>query len=192
MFVFGALPLYGQTNASGTNALPALLPPYGELPPTFWEQHTTSIVVAGLGMIALVASGLWLIFRPKPKIIIPPEVQARQALEILRQQPEDGVVLSRVSQVVRNYFIMAFQLAPGEFTTAEFSRALSGHEQIGAELSTAVAGFLRDCDDQKFSTATALVPLDAANQALKLVALAEQRRAQLRQLAETQTQGRRA
>jgi hypothetical protein len=192
MFVFGALPLYGQTNASGTNALPALLPPYGELPPTFWEQHTTSIVVTGLGMMALVASGLWLIFRPKPKIIIPPEVQARQALEILRQQPEDGVVLSRVSQVVRNYFIAAFQLAPGEFTTAEFSRALSGHEQIGAELSTAVAGFLRDCDDQKFSTATALVPLDAANQALKLVALAEQRRTQLRQLAETQTQGRRA
>ena len=192
MFVFGALPLYGQTNASGTNALPALLPPYGELPPTFWEQHATSIVVAGLGMIALAASGLWLIFRPKPKIIIPPEVQARQALGILRQQPEDGVVLSRVSQVVRNYFIAAFQLAPGEFTTAEFCRALSGHEQIGAELSTAVAGFLRDCDDQKFSTATALVPLDAANQALKLVALAERRRTQLRQLAETQTQGRRA
>jgi hypothetical protein len=192
MFFVAALPLHGQTNASGTNALPALLPPYGELPPTFWEQHATFIVVAGFGMIALAASGLWLIFRPKPKIIIPPEVQARQALGILRQQPEDGVVLSRVSQVVRNYFIAAFQLVPGEFTTAEFCRALSGHEQIGAELSTAVADFLRDCDARKFSTATALVPLDAANQALKLVALAEQRRAQLRQLAETQTQGRRA
>jgi hypothetical protein len=192
VFLAAALPLHGQTNASATNTLSALLPPYGELPPTFWEQHATSIVVAGLGVIALVAFGLWLFFRPKPKIIIPPEVQARQTLERLRQQPEDGVVLSRVSQVVRNYFIMAFQLALGEFTTAEFSRALSGHEQIGAELSTAVADFLRDCDARKFSTATALVPLDAANQALKLVEQAEQRRAQLRQLAETQTQGRRA
>ncbi|MDD5141634.1 MAG: hypothetical protein PHY43_15405 [Verrucomicrobiales bacterium] len=185
LFLIAAFPLKGQTNA-----LPPLLPPYGELPPTFWEQHATLVVATGLGIIAAIAFGLWLAFRPKPKVIIPPEVQARQALELLRQQPEDGVVLSRVSQVVRNYFIAAFQLAPGEHTTTEFHRALSGHEQIGAELSTAAAGFLRGCDDRKFSTATSLVPLDAVNQALGLVALAEQRRAQLRQLAETQTQGR--
>ena len=62
-----------------------LLPPYGELPPTFWEQHGTVLMLAGLGIIALAAFGLWLIFRPRPKLIIPPEVQARQALEMLRR-----------------------------------------------------------------------------------------------------------
>jgi hypothetical protein len=94
--------------------------------------------------------------------------------------------------VVRNYFVAAFQLTPGEFTTAEFSRAISGHEQIGTELSATVVDFLRDSDGRKFATATTQAPLDAANQGLKLVALAEQRRAQLRQLAATQTREQRA
>ena len=192
LFQFAALPLYGQTNAISTNTLSALLPPYGELPPTFWEQHGTAVVLAGFGIIVLAMFSLWLLFRPKPKIIISPDVQAREALEFLRQQPEDGATLSLVSQVVRNYFIAAFEIPPGELTTTEFSHFLSGHEATGTELSTAVIGLLRDCDDRKFSTRPAPVPLDAANQGLKLVAQAEQRRAQLRQLAETQTQGRRA
>ena len=187
MFLAAALPLQGQTNI-----MPALQPPYGELPATFWEQHGTSVVVAGLGMIALVAFGVRLFFRPKPKIIIPPEVQARQALTALRELPEDGAVLSRVSQTVRNYFIAAFQLSPGEYTTAEFGRTLAGCEKLDDALTTVATDFLRGCDARKFSTATALVPLNAADQALQLVALAEQRRAQLRKLAETQTQGRRA
>ena len=173
LFFRAAFPLHGQTNAAATNTLSALLPPYGELPPTFWEQHGTSVVIAGLAMIALAAFGVWLVFRPKPKIIIPPEVQARHALEILRHQPEDGTVLSRVSQVVRNYFIAAFQLAPGELTTAEFSRALSGHEQIGAENARSVSDFLHECDAKKFSASPAVLPLNAAGRALELIACAE-------------------
>ena len=186
LFLLAALPLHAQTNASDTNALRALLPPYGELPPTFWEQHTVSVVVAGIGIIAPMAFGLWLIFRPKPTIIIPAEVQAREALENLRQQPEDGAILSRVSQVVRNYFIAVFQLAPGELTTAEFSREVSGNEKIGAELSTAAAKFLCDCDDRKFSKTAGSTRLDAANRALNLIEQTERRQAELRQLAETQ------
>jgi hypothetical protein len=192
LFLLTAFPLHGQTNASPTNTLSELLPPYGEMPPTFTEQHGTSIAVGGLGIIALAAFGGWLIFHPQPKIIIPPEVQARELLESLRQQPEDGVVLSRVSQVLRNYFITAFQLAPGELTTTEFCREISGNGKIRSELSTATADFLRDCDARKFSTEASSAKLDAANRALNLVEQAEQRRAQLRQLAETQTQSRRA
>jgi hypothetical protein len=187
-----AFPLHGQTNSEDTNAPLKLLPPYGELPPTFWEQHGTSIVLAGLIAIVLAALGCWLIFRPKPKIMIPPEVKARESLENLHQQPEDGAVLSRVSQVVRNYFGAAFQLAPGELTTTEFCREISGNEKIGAELSSATADFLRDCDARKFSTAADLTNSDAAKRALNLVEQAEQRRVQFRQLAETQTQGGRA
>jgi hypothetical protein len=186
-FASAAGPLYGQTNA-----LPPLSPPYGELPATFWEQHGISVILAGLGVIALVVFGVWLVLRPPPKIIVPPEILARQALESLRQQPEDGACLSRISQVLRNYFIAAFQLAPGEFTTAEFSRTLAGCEQIETGMATEVADFLRDCDGRKFSTATALAPLGAADRALQLIALAEERRAQLRQSAETQRQVQRA
>jgi hypothetical protein len=191
VFLAAALPLHGQTNVSEANAPLKLLPPYGELPPTFFEQHGTFIIFGGLGIVALAAVGGGLIFRPKPKVIIAPEVQARQALELLRQQPEDGAVLSRVSQVVQNYFIKAFQLASGEFTTAEFSRIISSQDQIGTELSSATAGFLRDCDACKFSTSADSAKLDAANRALNLIEQAEQRRVQHCQPAETQTQGRR-
>jgi hypothetical protein len=185
VFLAATLPLPAQANAIATNTPLTLLPPYGELPPTFWEQHATAVIVVGLGLIILVTLTLSLLFRPKPKIIIPPAAQARQALEQLRQQPEDGAVLSRVSQIVQNYFIAAFRLPPGEFTTAEFSRALAGREELSAELSTAAASFLSDCDDRKFSPATS-EPLDAVSRALQLVAQAEQRRAQLHPAAETQ------
>jgi hypothetical protein len=192
LFLGATFPLHGQTNVSETNAPPKLSPPYGELPPTFWEQHGTSCALASLGLIALGAFGFWLVLRPKPKIIVPPEVQAREALEKLRRQPEDGVILSRISQVVRNYFIAAFQLSPGEFTTAEFSRELACCEKIAPEFSTATAEFLRDCDARKFSTTTGSTKLDAANQALNLIEKAEQRRAQLRQPAGSQTKSPRA
>jgi hypothetical protein len=192
LFLFPALPLHAQTNAPTTNTFSTLVPPYDELPPTFWEQNGSLIVVAMIVAVMLAALAVWLVFRPKLKIVVPPEVQARQALAVLRQQPEDGVVLSRVSQVLRHYFIAAFQLAPGEFTTAEFSGAISSHQQISAELSTATADFLCDCDARKFSTAGTSAPLNAAAQALDLIARAEQRRAQLSPLAETQTQSRRA
>ena len=192
LMIFSALPLHAQTNAAATNTLSALLPPYGELPPTFTEQHGTFIIFGGLGIIALAAFGCWLIFRPKPKVIIPPEVQARQSLEILREQPEDGVILSRIPQVLRNYFIAAFQLVPGEFTTAEFSRTLASCDRINPELAAAAAEFLRDCDAHKFSATAGPAKLEAANRALNLVEQAEQHRAQLRQLAATQTQDSRA
>lgn len=192
LFLYIALTVYSETNDPGTNALPALLPPYAEIPPTFLEQHGAAVAFAGLGIIMLAAFGGWLIFRPKPKMIVPPEVEARQELERLRQRPEDGVVLSRVSQVTRSYFIAAFQLTKGEFTTAEFCREISGNDKIGAELALAAADFLRDCDREKFSSQTGPAKLDAANRALNLIEQAEQRRPQLRQLAETQTEGRRA
>lgn len=185
LFQFVALPLCGHTNAITTNATSVLVPPYGELPPTIPEQlqavtaqHPISVALAGLGTIALAVLGVWLVFRPRSATSVPPAVQAQQKLDTLRRQPEDGAVLSRISQVVQNYFIAAFQLPPGELTTTEFSDSLSGHEAIGKDLSMAVIRLLRDCDDRKFSTARALAPLDAANQGLKLVAQAEQRRNQ--------------
>ncbi len=173
LLFLAAFPLRGQTSASGTNAPLKLSPPYGELPPTFFEQHGTILVLAGFGIIALAAFGLWLIFHPRPKPIIPPEVQARQALEILRERPEDGAMLSRISQVLRNYFMMAFKLAPGELTTTEFYAVLAANEQIGAENAKSIADFLHECDKKKFSSSPAITPLNAVDRALKLIACAE-------------------
>jgi len=192
LFLLAAPPLHGQTSVTETNAPLKLLPPYGELPQTFWEQNKIAILSAGLGVVALLIFFLWLAFRPKPKIIIPPEIQAREALQNLSSQPEDGALLSRVSQIVRNYFSAAFQLSPGELTTTEFCREISGNEKISAELSTSAANFLRECDNHKFSTTAAAGKIDAVNRALNLIEQAEQRLAQLRQLAETQNKTSRA
>ena len=94
---------------------------------------------------------IWWATRPKPPVIIPPEVQARGDLESLRKLAEDGRVLSKVSQAVRRYFGAAFALPPGELTTAEFCRAMAANDQVGSELSTTTSDFLRRCDERKFA-----------------------------------------
>ena len=165
-----------------------LLPPYGEMPPTFWEQHGTSLIVTTIVAVAVVALLVWWWLRPKPVVIVPPEVQARQALNAFLGRPEDGVLLSNVSQILRRYIISAFELPPGEPTTTEFCQTLVRDEKFGSELSTALADFLRRCDERKFSPQGAPEPMGAASRALELVALGEARRAQLRQLAATQAQ----
>jgi len=94
--------------------------------------------------------------------------------------------LSRISQILRRYVGAAFALPPGEMTTADFCRAIAGHERLGAELSATLGDFLRRCDERKFAPAAPRPSLGAAAQALKIVELAEVRRAQLRQADEAQ------
>jgi hypothetical protein len=163
--------------------IPSLQPPHGEIPLTFWEQYGPWVALGGVLVVALVGAGIWLLLRPKPAVVAPPEVTARRELETLRRQPENGMVLSRVSQVVRHYFSAAFGLASGELTTTEFCRAVGGAEQVGAELSGAVGQFLRECDERKFSPAPPPAPANAVPKAFELLAQAETRRAQLREAA---------
>jgi hypothetical protein len=156
--------------------LPALRPPLGEMPPTFWEQHGTAVLVAVPVAMLLLALGIWLWLRPKPIAPVPPEVQARKALEELLKQPEDGAVISRVSQILRRYVLAVFELPAGEPTTAEFSQLLATSETIGAELCTTLTGFLRQCDERKFAPNSPSTP-GVATQALRLIEQAESRRA---------------
>jgi hypothetical protein len=178
MFVFTAIlfatpRLFGQAS---TNALPALAPPYGEIPPTFWEQHGTMILVAGITAIALAVLISWKIFHPKPPVILPPEVLAREALTKLLRQPEDGKLLSNVSQILRRYVTAAFELPAAELTTTEFCAALAASVKVGTEPAQTISDFLRACDERKFSTSPAAAPLNAATRALELVALTENAR----------------
>jgi hypothetical protein len=175
--------LAAATNSLAPDDIPPLRPPHAEIPPTFWEQHAVWLVLFGALLLALVGVAAWFLTRPKPPVIVPPEVQARQALDPLRQQPEDGALLSRVSQILRHYVAAAFGLPPGELTTAEFCRAIAGHTQIGPELAAALSDFLRLCDQDKFSLPAPVPPLSAVAQALKLIDHAQNRRLALVQPA---------
>jgi hypothetical protein len=185
-----ALPLHAaqrlsaaDTNPLAADAIPPLRPPHAEIPPTFWEQNGLWIVIVSILLLALVGAVAWFLTRPKAPMVVPPEAQARQALEPLRQQPEDGVLLSRVSQILRHYVAAAFGLPPGELTTVEFCQAIAGHAEIGPELSAALSKFLRQCDQRKFSPPAPTAPFGAVAQAFKLIGQAEALRLALAQPA---------
>jgi hypothetical protein len=169
--------LAAATNLISADEIPPLLPPRPELPPTFWEQYGFWPFVAGAVALLLVATAVWVMLRPKPAPAIPPAAQARAALAPLRQEAETGLVLSRVSQIVRGYFANAFGLPPEEFTTTEFCQALGGLRSFSAELAAAVGAFLRECDRRKFAPAVTLPPLEAAAKAETLITQAETHRA---------------
>jgi len=176
LFCCVTLPVFAQAN---TNALPPLAPPLPEMPPTFWQLHGTAILVGVFVFLALAGFVAWVIFKPRPQPVLPPAVVAREALAKLQRQPEDGKILSEISQVLRRYIGTAFEFPSAELTTAEFSAMLAGNEKVGAELARTISSFLRECDRRKFSPIRAASPLNAASRALQLVAEIEQRRAEL-------------
>jgi hypothetical protein len=159
-----------------------LRPSLKEIPPSLWEQHGVLIVMAGVVGVALLAAAIWWLLKPKPPVPVPIEIQTRNELELLNVPDADGKTISRVSQVLKHYFIVAFELMPGEMTTAEFSRAVASNKKTGDELAASVSEFLRQCDEQKFSPAAG-VQTSACSRALELVEQGERRRAELRQVA---------
>jgi hypothetical protein len=168
---------------SATDSLPALAPPYGELPPSFWQQHQTTIIITSFALLAFALLFLKLLLRPVRPVNLPPDAVARQALAGMQNQPEDGKILSAVSQALRRYVAEKFDLPAGGLTTAEFCVLIAGNKSLDAELAGAISGFLRECDVRKFSPAISAAPLDAATRALELVALAEQRVAERKAVA---------
>ncbi|HSA09363.1 MAG TPA: DUF4381 family protein [Candidatus Paceibacterota bacterium] len=165
------------TNTAELEDIPALRPPHAEIPPSFQERYGLWVILAGIALLALVGAAVWLMLRPRPPEAVPPDVAARRALEPLSQQPEDGLLLSRVSHILRHYVAAAFNLPAGELTTAEFCRAVAGNGQVGPELSAALGEFLRQCDQRKFSPPPApAAPFDAVLEALKLIDQAQIRR----------------
>jgi hypothetical protein len=155
--------------------LPALAPAYGELPPTLWERYQSVIIVTGLALLAMAFLILWMVLRPKTQVGLPPEAVARRALAKLSGQPEDGKLLSDVSQILRRYVCAAFELPDNEMTTAEFTARLAANEKIGAELAQMISDFLGICDKDKFSPKTSAPPLNAVARALALLSFAEKR-----------------
>jgi hypothetical protein len=176
LFLLAVPPSFAATNAPTNGDIPPLRPPHAELAPTYWEQHGTAVVLCGVLFLILVGAAIWLLTRPKPPVVVPPEVLARKALEPLGERPEDGALLSQVSRILRHYLSAAFNLPPEELTTTEFCRAIASHEQIGAELSVALSEFLLKCDQRKFAPPAPAPPLSVVDQALKLIDQAQARR----------------
>ena len=162
-----------------TNALPPLTPAYPEIPPTFWEQHESAIIVATFAVLTFAFFFLKTALRPESPKIPPPATVARQALAKLQNQPEDGKVLSEISQILRRYLGETFNLPNQERTMSEFCSALADDANIGAELAGIAASFLRECDVRKFSPALSATPLNAAGRALEIIVLGEKRGAEL-------------
>jgi len=168
--------------ATTTNAdsIPPLRPPRAELPPSFWEEHGTSVVLGGIALLGLICIAVWWLSRKRPQVVAPPEVQAREALELLRNQPEDGALLSRVSQILRRYLVQAFELPPDELTTTEFCALIADAQKIGPQFAASVSEFLHLCDQRKFAPPPNSQPFGGVEQALNLLDLGEGRRAELR------------
>ena len=160
-------------------ALPALAPAYGEIPPTFWEQHETAIFIGSFALLALVFLLVRLRLRPESKVILPPAVVARQALEKLQSRPEDGEILSETSRILRQYFSAAFGLPATEMTTAEFCDALAAHDQIGGKLAQSVANLLSVCNKDQFAPKIIAPPINAVNRVRELISRSETRLAQI-------------
>src|SRR5271165_4843331 len=70
--------------------IPDLLPPRGELAPTFWEQQSWTVILGSAIGLLLIAELIWVLTRPKPVVIEPAATLARRALETLRGRAEDG------------------------------------------------------------------------------------------------------
>jgi hypothetical protein len=137
------------------------------------------VTAAGLLCLILLAIAVWLLVRPRLPAPIPAEVQARQGLERLENEPETGQVLSRVSQIVRGYFISAYGLQAGELTTAEFCRAIEGSNEVGSDLVSRLKAFLGRCDERKFAATRPQPQLGAVDEARKLIYDAALQRAML-------------
>ena len=180
-FLFLTLPVLLVAATNAPDALSSsLLPPRGEIPPTFWEQYGAWVVLLSVLVAAAIVLVAWWLTRPNPARPVPWAVLARQELELLRREPQDGIFLSRVSQVLRRYIAAAFGLPSGESTTSEFCRALLGSGQIGSELSQEMCDFFKQCDLRKFSPPPPpLATFDAITRALSIVEKAEKRLADL-------------
>ena len=167
-----------------TNEIPQIRPPHAELPPTFWEQHSAGISVIGVLLLALLGLAVWWLTRPRPPVVIPPQVLAREALAALPVTSSEGERLSQVSRIVRHYIQQAFELPRAELNTTEFCRVVAEHADIGPELARALAEFMRDSDRRKFSAEPPTpAAVNVVTQALALIEQGEARREHLRALA---------
>ena len=146
-----------------TEAAPKLQPPHDELGPTFWEARGMILVLGNVAFFVALFLVYLLLRHPRKAAVISPYVVARRALEERRERPEDPQLLMEVSRILRRYATVVYVLPPDEFTTRELKFELDARPSADPRLAGELIGFLRQCDERKFSPE----PLAASSGAVK-------------------------
>jgi hypothetical protein len=176
--VFAWLALAPATLLADTNEIPPLRPPRGEITVPTWNEHGWIAFVAFIFVVAVLAFCLKWLLRSRPGRSVPPEIAACQALERLRERPEDAALAVEVSGIVRTYLRSALKLPPEELTTADLGRVLQAYPSLDSDLAVATVEFLRYCDQSKFASTPPHAGSGAVVGALRLVGKFETRRRQ--------------
>jgi hypothetical protein len=174
-------PAYSLTNSELSDNIPPLRPPRTEIPQGFWEKNSLLFAIVTLLALGTLGLALVIIRRHRQLPCVHPASEAREALRLLAAKPEDGSAISLVSRILRRYFTISFGLPEEELTTSEFSAAMRACEPLGQDLANQVAFFFAGCDQKKFAEVTLAGPPWALPEALRLIALGEQRLQFLRQ-----------
>jgi hypothetical protein len=138
--------------AASTNDIRGIKPPVDVPDPLAWLWWT-------LGVLAVVAAALtiWLVLRkkalaPKPLVIIPPHVRAKEKLaEALRFISDPKLFCTMVSDTARMYLEERFNLRAPERTTDEFLIELRSSHHLTRDQKQSLGAFLESCDLVKFA-----------------------------------------
>ena len=156
--------------------IPALRPPRGLLPPSFWDQHGWQMIATVGVVIGAIALWFWLLRGPQPEAALPSDATARRALEALRDHNEDTALAVEVSRIVRGYVREVLILQSDELTTEELLKKVRACFQGSPALLATLGSFLRECDTRKFSPVALPSQGPMVIRALQLIASIEAHR----------------
>jgi hypothetical protein len=162
--------------AADTNKIPDLKPPLAAIPPSFWETHASAILIGVVIGVAILLLVMWVVFRKKAVPLLPTDVLARQALEALRNRPEDAETVAGVALHLRRYLQAALAFPPGERTTGELITTLrlthdSGRDAcatVPADLVETTARLLEECDARRFAPVPPASASGMVNRAIEI------------------------
>jgi len=157
-----ALLLQVQTLAvDTTKAFRDIKPP---LKAPFTWQEAVPYVIGGLAIIALIAAAVYFLrkrkkvvnLQVKPKIVVPPHIEALELLQQLRDEKlwQNGLEKEyhvRVSDIIRNYIERRFGLTALEQTTDEIMRHTRSIDLIDENLRFKLKQILSLSDMVKFA-----------------------------------------
>jgi hypothetical protein len=177
--VVGSVYVQAAETNSLVDKIPPLRPPMREVPPSYWEEHRAAIIGGCVAGVILIGGVIWVLTRPRVPRVAPPEVMAREALSKLKDKREDGVLISRVSQILRHYMTVRFGLPLVEYTTTDFCKELNSNAKAGPELAAEIGKFLRLADEHKFAPEASGANGEWVARSLKLIESAEARHAEV-------------
>lgn len=151
-------------------AIPALQSIEEPLPPTPWEQHGASTLLAISLGIALAAIAIRWFRSPRSKALPSPADQAREALDPIATGPGTQASAGIVLQTVRHYLPATIPGLPrGELTASELINALQTRAGLNPDLIGQIRTLLQDSEALHFSCSAAGSASQLATRALHLI-----------------------